>query len=209
MTDIIQCILSATSIVVAYLIPKRIMWQQKYENLLSEYRGYDYAAAVQGIVEFFTIDCKNDSNKIKDMYEKRFIKEIYGNDFLKKGKSNEEILKELKEQVSLTGKQTLSENNKTLHFQRRILAQFFCDLDICARSIFIGKKRVSKDFTCRESDIVKILILIGKAIEGSPILMKSISCSEIINSPIYYKGANRYLSHMYTILRKTKKYMDV
>lgn len=139
MTDIIQCILSATSIVVAYLIPKRIMWQQKYENLLSEYRGYDYAAAVQGIVEFFTIDCKNDSNKIKDMYEKRFIKEIYGNDFLKKGKSNEEILKELKEQVSLTGKQTLSENNKTLHFQRRILAQFFCDLDICARSIFIGK----------------------------------------------------------------------
>jgi len=102
--------------------------------------------AVQGIVEFFTIDCKNDSNKIKDMYEKRFIKEIYGNDFLKKGKSNEEILKELKEQVSLTGKQTLSENNKTLHFQRRILAQFFCDLDICARSIFIGKKTCVKGF---------------------------------------------------------------
>ena len=210
--NIIQTVCAIASAILAYFIPERIKWAQSYENLGSDYRGCDYAAAVQGIVEFYVVECKNDANKIRDMYEKRFLKEIYGVNLSKeKNRSNEEIFENVKKKkcLNLSKDNSLMDNNKILHFQRRLLAQFFCDLDVCARHFFIGKRRVQKDYTSREADIIKILILIGEAISVSPILMKELSCNESIHLQKRYKGMNKYLSHIYSILGNAKRYMEV
>ena len=54
---LIQTIFSVLAVILAWYIPEKIKWNQFYSNLISEYRSYDFAVAVQGVVEFFTIDC--------------------------------------------------------------------------------------------------------------------------------------------------------
>lgn len=210
MIGIIQCILSFAALIVAWIIPKRIMWEQTYATLGYDYRSYDYAAAVQGITEFFVIDCQSKPENIREMYEKRFLKEVYGKkaNVLCGKKTNEEIFKDIKTNNFISDVSS-NDNSKILHFQRRLLGQFFADLDLCARSPFIGKRRVARDYTKRESDLIRILILIDNAIDESTILMKSLHCNEIIHSETHYKGMNKYLSHMYAILKNAKKYMEI
>lgn len=50
---------------VAIWIPKKIRWEQQYSSLLDEYRGFDYAIAYQGVVQFFCNDCGQDMSRIK------------------------------------------------------------------------------------------------------------------------------------------------
>src|SRR5574344_917258 len=128
MCDWIQIVLSAVSLVAAILIPKKIQWEQTYSSLMSDYRGYDFAAAVQGITEFFSINCGNDVTKIKKQYENVF--QMYQKKY-QKG-----------EPVS---------NDQNLHFQRRLLTEFYWQLNQCAESIFIRKKRIMRDFTRNEA----------------------------------------------------------
>ena len=56
---IIQTILSVSSLVVAWRIPVRIMQNQRYENLLQEYMGNDYAEALEGVIDFYVETCKS------------------------------------------------------------------------------------------------------------------------------------------------------
>ena len=50
---IIQTIASVVACIIAVFIPRKISWEQMYTQLLSEYLGYDFGAAVMGIVFFF------------------------------------------------------------------------------------------------------------------------------------------------------------
>jgi len=75
---IIQTFFSAIAIIVALIIPEKIKWNQMYSNLISEYRSYDFAIAVQRIIEFFVIECESDVSKIPEKYWETFLKEIYG-----------------------------------------------------------------------------------------------------------------------------------
>lgn len=181
MPDIIQIALSVIACVFAWFIPKRIMWEQTYSSLLSDYRSYDFGIAVQGIVEFFAVDCKYDVKNIKEAYERRFREDI----------------KEIREKSP----------DLCLHYQRRLLAQFYYQLDLCARTPFIGKRRVRRDFTSREANIVRLLYLIGRAGDESDILFKDISCDERVSRSA--RGLNRYLADMYRVLKASKSYMEV
>ncbi|MDE6746665.1 MAG: hypothetical protein K2J72_08520 [Oscillospiraceae bacterium] len=165
----------------ACLIPKRIMWEQSYSSLLSDYRSYDFGIAVQGIVEFFAVDCKSNVKNIKREYERRFREDI----------------KEIREKSP----------ELCLHYQRRLLAQFYYQLDLCARSPFIGKRRVRRDFTSREADIVRLLYLMGSAVNESDILFKDISCDERV--PRSARGLSRPLVDIYRVLKESKPYMEL
>jgi len=110
---LIQTICSVFAVFLACYIPEKIKWNQFYSNLISEYRGYDFAIAVQGVVEFFTLDCDSDVTKIPEKYKERFMKEIYG---FKGEESNEKNDKK---------KLLQKDSDKTLHFQRRLLTQFY------------------------------------------------------------------------------------
>ena len=202
-TGILQTILAAIACALAWIIPKRIMWEQTYSSLIHDYRSYDFAVAVQGIVEFFSIECQNSVKRIPLEYKKRFLSDIYG---LQNTQINtlEDLQKNAK---SLNFNQESPE--ACLHYQRRLLAQYFYQLDLCARSIFIGKRRVTKDFTQGEAHLIRILFLIDNAIDESEILKKDISCDFRMPRHDHIRGMNTYLSHIYSVIRKSKPYMEV
>lgn len=203
-TGILQTVLAAIACVLAWIIPKRIMWEQTYSGLIHDYRSYDFAVAVQGIVEFFSIECQNSVKRIPLEYKKRFLSDIYG---LQNTQIN--TLEDLWQKVTIPKRENITPSEACLHYQRRLLAQFFYQLDLCARSIFIGKRRVTKDFTQGEANLIRILFLIDNAIDESEILKKDISCDFRMPRHERTRGMNKYLSHIYSVLRKSKPYMEL
>ena len=202
--DIIQIALSVIACVFAWFIPKRIMWEQTYSSLMSDYRSYDFGIAVQGIVEFFAVDCNYDVKNIKNEYERRFVRDVYGLDSdLNDTFSLETVREKLKkpDPPKICGKSP----DLCLHYQRRLLAQFYYQLDLCARTPFIGKRRVCRDFTSREADTARLLYLMGMAVDESGVLFKDISCGE--RMPRSARGLNGYLADIYHLLRPSKPYM--
>lgn len=167
-------------------ISRKIAWESYYNELNREYRSLEFGKAMQGIILFFVNDCNKDISKIQREYELKYL-----------------------QQVSRTNSMNLSAED-TLHYQRRMLAQFFVDLEKCANipSYYIGKKRVQNDYTSGTKDLVRILFFMGIAIENSLILFQDISCDERVPKSQRIKGQNKHLSHMYEILKESKKYME-
>lgn len=184
---LVQIFIAVIACGLAVYIPEKIKWEQRYSQLLSDYRGYDVAAAVQGLVQFFVNDCKRDVEKIKREYEKHFDNEI----------------ENPKEDVRI-------DNDKNLHYQRRLLNAYFYELNECAKRRFlIGKKRVGRDFTKNEASIIKILYFMNIAAAESELIFKNISTDERIPKSRRLKGMNKSIVQVYEILKDSKKYMDV
>ena len=183
-SDVVSSILTIIGIIIAIWIPHKIKWEQLYSSLLDEYRSLDYAIALQGVIEFFTTECKNDVNQIEAKYKAHFINEITN----RKGEIDKE---------------------NCLHFQRRLLAQFFWQLNQCANSFAIGKKRVARDFTSSEAKLIKILIFIGETIDSDEtgLLYKDISSDECVRKTEHYKGQNKSLAKIYHILKKSRRFI--
>lgn len=194
---LIQTICSVFAVFLACYIPEKIKWNQFYSNLISEYRSYDFAIAVQGVVEFFTLDCDSDVTNISKKYKERFMKEIYG---FEGKESNEKNDKK---------KLLQKDSDKTLHFQRRLLTQFYWELDSCLKSSFIGSRHVKKDFTRGESNIIKILYFMNEAVDNDEILYKDICFDERLPTIKRAKGINKSLVHLSEELKNTKRYIEV
>lgn len=184
--SLIQIIVGVVAIFLAVYIPKKLSWEQMYTQLLTEYYSYDFAAAVQGIVFFFYEDCDCDFKKVKKKYVEKF------NAQFERNVTNPENYK-----FSVP-------NDQNLHFQRRLLTQFYCLLDQCARSKYIGKNRVQRDFTTKEANLLKILYYMNIAAESDEIYM-DISTDDRLTP--HAKGINAYIKHVYEILRNSKPYM--
>lgn len=182
--DTVTLIVASLTLIATIWIPHRIKWEQMYSSLLDEYRSLDYAIAFQGIIEFFVTECNNDVTKIESKYKEHFIAEITNC----KGNINKE---------------------NCLHFQRRLLAQFFWQLNQCANSFAIGKKRVARDFTSSEAKLIKILICMGEAIDNDEagVLYKDISSDERVRKTERYKGQNKSLAEIYHVLEKSKRFI--
>lgn len=122
--------------------------------------------------------------------------------------SSETILKSLqnKKSLEINGKNTIE---KTLHYQKRILTQFFHELALCSKSPFIGKHRVQKDFTNSEAKIMKILFLMNKTVDENPLLYKDISSDFRMPPPNKGKGMNKDLAYLYSILKQSGRFMDI
>lgn len=99
--------------------------------------------------------------------------------------------------------------NHEIHYQRRMLSQFFVELDKCAstKPWYIGEKRVQRDFTTGTRDMIKIIYFMGKAVDESDILMQDISCDDRVPNSSHVKGQNQKIAHLYEKLKGTKKYM--
>lgn len=199
---LIQTICSVLAVILAWYIPKKIKWDQFYSNLISECRSYDFAVAVQGVVEFFTLDCKSNVSAIPEKYRERFMKESYG--------IQEPLPKTLDDLKEIDKKNLLQkDSDKTLHFQRRLLTQFYCELDSCLKSPFVGSKQVKKDFTKGESKILKILFFMNEAVDNDELIYKDIRFDERISSMKRAKGINKSLVHLYDELKNSKRYIEV
>lgn len=184
---IVQVFLGIFAIVVAWFIPRKIEWTQLYSQLLSDYYKSEFGAAVMGLVFFFYKDCERDVKNIKNEYVKRF-KETFENQIDKKQSGNEYKIP----------------NEQNLHYQRRLLTQFYYQLDLCSRSFFIGKRKIQKDFTSKEASLLKILYFMNEA-TSSPEIFMDISTDEQI--PKRTKDINEYIKHLYDVLKTSKSYV--
>lgn len=178
---ILQTIFSFIAVVIAIYIPEKIKWEQIYLGLMADYRSYDFASAFQGVIDFFVDKCNNDIEAIPQKYK--------------------DVVKEQNDKNSQKD-ESLS-NDKTLHFQRRLLAQFYWELYECAKSPFIGKRRVRKDcFGPKEANLIKILFYMDKAIDEdeSGVLKKDISSYGSVPKT-KKKNMNSSLSKLYYLLK--------
>ena len=183
---IVQTIAAILACVLAVYIPKKISWEQMYSQLLSDYCGYDFGAAVMGVVLFFKQDCNCDVGIIKKQYEDWFNKQ-----FAKQLRENNPNFENSKADYKIP-------NDQNLHYQRRLLTQFYFLLDQCARSPFVGKRRVQKDFSSKEANLLKVLYYMNLAAESSDVFMDIGVDDRIPPNP---KSINKYIKHIYGILK--------
>jgi hypothetical protein len=139
--DAIGIVFSFSALVFAFLIPRRIMVNQLYSELLHEYRGTEMGAAIWAIFYFFTHDCKNDVSNIRSEYIDKYKKQIENRD-------SEKI-----------------DPAKTLHFQRRLLSQFYYDMAALRyehRFPGLPKRKLKDWFTPNEVKLLSILLYMAE-----------------------------------------------
>ena len=182
--NIIQIVVSVIAIIFAIYIPIQIMQFQRYTNLASTYMSFDFAHAFQSVIEFYFKDCDCDVDKIPEEYNKRFYSDF---EKLKSGKIDKEDV---------------------LHYQRRMLCDFFYELESCRASSMRLKKMIKKDWTISEAYVCRILIFMNKAVGDNPDIMMDISCVKNQHIP-KVKGISEYLNRLYDELKNEKKWMQV
>jgi hypothetical protein len=186
-SETVAVILAVISWFWAIYIPRKISWEQRYSQLMSDYRGTDFGAAVLGITMFFNKSCNNDINKIEKKY-----REIYQAQFKNQWNPDKD---NYKPEVP---------NDQNLHFQRRLLTQFYWDLDQCATSHYISKKRIQRDFTSKEANLLKILYYMNDASQTAGIYMDITTDDRLTPNP---QSINKYIKHIYNILKDAKPYV--
>ena len=184
--SLVQIIIASVTCIFAVLIPNKLSWEQRYSQLLADYRGYDFGAAVMGIIIFFNKSCHNDINQIEKEYTAIFKKQ-FENQLSKNYTSDKYV-----------------SNDQNLHFQRRLLTQFYWDLDQCATSHYISKKRIQRDFTSKEANLLKILYYMNDASQTTGIYMDITTDDRLTPNP---QSINKYIKHIYNILKDAKPYV--
>ena len=129
------------AILAALYIPKKMMNNQIYADLISEYRSPAIGQAIISVIAFYTNDCNSDIEMIEKKYFERYE----------------------------TDKQNGKYEN-SLHFQRRLLSQYYYQLAALRYQggwfIRLSKKKVREDFTAREAKLLSLLSYMNKAAEN-------------------------------------------
>ena len=182
--SVLQVVLAMIAIICAIYIPIRIMNFQRYTNLSTTYMGFDFAHAIQSVIEFFYKDCECDVDRIPEEYNKRFCSDF-------------EKLKAKK-----------IEKEDVLHYQRRMLTDYFYELESCRASSFRLSKMIKKDWTTSEAYVSRILICMNKAVDDNPDIMMDISNIKHQHVP-KVNGISEYLNRLYNELKNEKKWMQI
>lgn len=97
-----------------------------------------------------------------------------------------------------------------LHLQRRYLNEFFVEMALMAERRPGIRRKIKRDYTGAEANIVKIIMYMNKAVDDDEnderLLYKPIS--SIKNEPwIHKKGVSGHLKFLYDILKKEGRWM--
>jgi hypothetical protein len=132
-------LLAIAALIAAVWIPRQIMVNQLFADLVKEYRSTEMGAAVFSVFHFFVKDCGKDVGHIAAVYEKKYNQQI--RDPLKAG--------------------TKPDYDNALHFQRRMVSQFYSDmarLRYDRRFIKLSAKDMKFWFTPKEVQLFAILL---------------------------------------------------
>ncbi|MFC1240132.1 hypothetical protein ACFGOO_12045 [Treponema vincentii] len=139
--DIISILNLAIAVFATFYIPKKMMNNQIYADLIGEYRKPEIGEAIIAVIDFYTKDCKSDVEMIEKKYFERYE----------------------------TDKQNGKYEN-SLHFQRRLLSQYYYQLAALRYQggwfTRLSKKKVREDFTAREAKLLSLLSYMNKAAEN-------------------------------------------
>jgi hypothetical protein len=144
--SVLSLIVAIFACILACIIPKRIMLNQLYTDLIAEYRSPEIGLAIISIVDFFRNNCNLQVSKIGEEYSKRYEIEF----------SNESKFK----------------INETIHFKRRLLAQWYWQLENCVSKCTIplwkvSKKQFENDFPNNETNLLKIIYYMNKEVDNN------------------------------------------
>ena len=180
LADCISILIAFATLLVTISIPIQIMKFQRYLNLMPTYMGFDVANAQKGVIDFFHDDCNCDVERIPVEYKRRFLHDFNPNNHIDK--------------IDI------------LHYQRRLLNDFFFELEKCRESSWILKRWIERNWTSSEAWVVKILIFMNAAVDNDPELYKDISSIKHAPMP-KTKGLNKHLEKFYDFLRHGKRWM--
>jgi len=133
--------IAVLALLVAIYIPRKIMISQIYANLLENYRSPEMGGAILAIFRFYNKNCERNVSKIAAAYKKKYKKQIR-NKF--RAKKEDKI-----------------DFSKTLHFQRRLVAQFYFDMASLRydnRFIRLPDKYMKIWFTSSEVKLLGIIL---------------------------------------------------
>lgn len=183
MCEWFSVIISFVALIVTISIPVQVMKFQRYTGLMSTYMSFGFAHALQSVIKFFYKDCNCDVERIPEEYKKRFESDF---DVMSEDKDIENIL----------------------HYQRRLLNDFFLELEMCRESSWVLRRRIRKDWTTSEAFICKILIYMNKAVDEDPEMFMDIASIKYERMP-KVKGLNEYLARLYNTLKKESRSMQL
>jgi hypothetical protein len=145
--SILAVITALIALYFTWRIPHQIMLNQRYADLLNEYRSIEMGDAIFSIFDFFVTECHSDVNLIEDEYEKRYRKEV------------KEVLRGDR-----------YDPHKTLHFKRRLVDHFFwllADLRYNPHyPIKFSARRIRQYFSENERRLLHIVYRMNRASKG-------------------------------------------
>lgn len=182
LTDLISIIISIITLIATILIPIRIMNSQSYSGMYAQYMSFDFGHAYYSVIKFFYETCKCDVEKISEEYYKRYILDF------ERYKRKEINLEDI------------------LHYQRRILNDYFLEVEYCRESESRIRKRIKNDWTVCESYVLKILMYMNKASDENPNIFMDISSIKYAPIP-KTKGLSKYLAKLHDDLKKEDRWL--
>jgi hypothetical protein len=158
-SELIVATVSAIAAIIAcflaYCIPKRIMGNQLFADLVAEYRKPEMGGAILSLFYFYD-ECKRNKKDINCEYKKIYERQI---------KSKLPVITNLCAIDNETTTDMKINFADTLHFQRRLAAQFYTDMaDLYAEhSCYCSLiKKINNWFTPKELQLLKIILLLSK-----------------------------------------------
>jgi len=183
---IIPSLISLITLIFAILIPGRVMVNQIYADLISSYRSPEMGAAILALFHFYRNDCNCDTSKIEEKYKERYVNEV------------EPLLKKDKE----------ADFSNTLHFQRRMVAQFYFDMAVlrlkhCCLTR-LSSKKLKIWFT--QNDLKLLSLILHMAEPARKEFIKVDGLSELPNDDV---PMNKLIRDLYKEVKKYQRISEV
>ena len=141
---VLSIVVSFFTLLAAWYIPRKIMLDQGYIELASQYRSPEMGFAILSIFDFYANQCGGNPSMIAEEYIKTYKKEIG---------------------IPMKEKESI-DPAKTLQFQRRLVAYFYWDL---ARLYFesgfprLSSKRLKQFVESNERNLISIVLQMSEA----------------------------------------------
>jgi hypothetical protein len=139
-------LLSVAALLAALYIPRKIMVDQTFSSLVTQYRSPEMGFAILSIFDFYKKNCESSPNLIEKKYMARYNREIRNP--MKLGKK--------------------IDPEKTLHFQRRTIAYFYWELaNLYFNSKLPGlsKKQLYQMIEKNERSLISLVLQTSGAVE--------------------------------------------
>ena len=138
-----------TAVVLAIRIPRRILINQLYADLVAAYRSPQMGYAVLSLFAFYD-ECRGNPEVIKQKYRERYDAEI-------------------KSGLNSARKEGPAALDETLHFQRRLVAYFYWDLARLHLDVPVprlSKKQIQQFIGANERNVMSIVLQMSEANEA-------------------------------------------
>ena len=140
--SVLTLIAAIITCIFAYIIPKKMIANQLFADLVAEYRQPKMGGAILALFHFYD-QCVKKGTDIDSEYKKKYDNQInnQSDDFVKVNFAN------------------------TLHFQRRLVAQFYADMGDLYKNYpnyWLLRKKIYSWFTPNDLKLLKIVLLLAK-----------------------------------------------